>query len=475
MPPPTETVRQPLPPGPRTPWLGIGLLRQWARSPVETPVRLQRDYGDLVRARIVFSDYLWVFDPAIARQVLLARDDDFVKDARQLDVFQDIQGRNVLTVEGTDWQRQRRILTPAFSPRRMAGYLTLMQQAADATFRDMLPASPGTAAELDAETFCTRLTMDVISRALFSEKITADTSARVSEAIAVLSRQGQREMFWLRTPPPWLPYPGRRTKLAAARQLNDWIARQIDQRLAAPRRPADEGDMLDAMLGARDDTTGTGLSRQEVHDNCMAIFLAGHETSAKALAWWMGLMAHHPAEQESVRRELDSLPGATFDDPADLNRALESTQGVQASLKEAMRLYPPIFATFMRRARRELVLGGYRVARGTGVSVFITNLQRDPRWFPDPDTFRPARFLPGAPDIPRGAYLPFGAGGHVCIGQHFATVEMALVAALLLRRFELAPLTDSPLPPARLDIVLRPARPIRLRVTARAGEAVRSP
>lgn len=456
-----------------SPWLGLPLSRRWRHDPLTTAAQLRREYGDIVRGRILFRDFVWVFDPAVARQVLLGRDGDFVKDARQLAVFQDIQGRNVLTVDGPDWVRQRRILTPVFAPRRMAGYISLMAAATEDVFREMLPLQAGDGVEIDAEVFGTRLTLDVISRALFSETVSTDASRRASEAMAVVTRQGQRELFWPWTPPDWMPYPGRGPKLAAARRLNAWVTERIDARANAPGRDTGEGDMLDALLAARDDGVADGqggLTRAEVHDNCLAIFLAGHETSAKALAWWMGLMAHHPRVVAEVRREVDALPAAVFDDAAALGRALTAgTPWLSASLQEALRLYPPIIATFMRTARRDVMLGGHRFRSGTSVSVMTVTLQHDPRWFPEPEAFRPERFLPGAPEIPRGAFLPFGAGGHVCIGQHFAMVELALAAAALLRRFDLAPLAGERLPEPRVDIVLKPARPLRLRVTRRAA------
>lgn len=460
------------PPGIPAPWLGLALSRQWRDDALRTADRLQRAYGDVIHGRILFREFVWLFDPGLARQVLLGKEDDYFKDPRQLSVFQDIQGRNVLTVDGTDWARQRRILTPAFSARRMAGYLPLMEVAARTVFRDVLPDRPGQSIDVDAEAFCSRLTMDVITRALFSEAISPDASARVSQAIAEVSRQGQRELFWPWTPPDWVPYPGRQSKLAAARFLNEWVARQIDGRQAVRPGGAEDGDILDAMLAAREDgevSAEAGLSRTEVHDNCMAIFLAGHETSAKALAWWMALMARHPKAVDAVRHELDALPAEVFGDGVRLERALGEAPWLAASVKEAMRLYPPIIATFLRRARRDLKLGDYHIRRGTSLSVMIVTLQRDARWFPEPEAFRPERFLPGAPEIPRGAFMPFGAGGHVCIGQHFATVELALMAALLLRRFDLAPLPDDPMPEPRVDIVLRPERPLRVSVTARSA------
>jgi cytochrome P450 len=144
-----------------------------------------------------------------------------------------------------------------------------------------------------------------------------------------------------------------------------------------------------------------------------------------------------------------------------------------ATLKEAMRLYPPVAALMTRRATRTVRLGGHEIPPRTLIRLTTWVLHRDARSFPEPERFRPERFMPGAPELPRGAYLPFGVGPRVCLGQHFATLEMGLIAAMLLQRCELALPTDAPaaLPRARLHITLRPVEPVQLllRQRHRAG------
>jgi cytochrome P450 len=195
----------------------------------------------------------------------------------------------------------------------------------------------------------------------------------------------------------------------------------------------------------------------------MVSFQAGHETSATALLWWSWLLAAHPEAQARAREEVDAVlggrvPGA--DDAAAL-------PWLSATLKEAMRLYPPVAAVMTRRLTRDIEIAGVRLPARTLVRVTPWLLHRDPRWWPDePLAFQPERFLPGAPAIPRGAYIPFGLGPRVCLGQHFAVLEMMLIAALLLQRFELSPAGAEP-PRPRMAVTLRPEGGLRLRLTRR--------
>ena len=200
----------------------------------------------------------------------------------------------------------------------------------------------------------------------------------------------------------------------------------------------------------------------------MLSFQAGHETTATALLWWSWLMAAHPQAQARAAAEIDAAlagrpPGAD---------AMQALPWLGATLKEAMRLYPPVAAVMTRRLTREIELGGVTLPARTLVRVTPWLLHRDPRWWPrEPAAFRPERFMPAtdgwAPDpIPRGAYIPFGLGPRVCLGQHFAQLEMTLIAAVLLQRFRLATLTDTP-PTPRLAVTLRPEGGLRLKLALR--------
>ncbi|MDR7335549.1 cytochrome P450 [Roseateles asaccharophilus] len=433
-------------------WWGLPSLVAMRRDYLAF-VAAQRPLGDFAGHRLFNERAVDLFSPELVREAMVDHADALIRWERGPEVFEGLMGKSVLVTEGDTWQRQRRMLMQAFTPKRVAGYAALMTEAA-ATGLDAV--RPG---EVAMDALFSHLTMDVISRTLFSAPIGTDTAA-AARAVQVLSETALAEMFWPVTLPDWLPLPGKAAKRHAERLLHGLLRRHIDSRRSDD---ASRGDLLGMLLALRDEATGEALSPQEVYDQCMVSFQAGHETSATALLWWSWLLATHPDVQQRVRAEVDAvLQGRvpTADDATAL-------PWLSATLKEAMRLYPPVAALLTRRLTRDITLAGVHLPARTLVRVTPWLLHRDPRWWPEePLAFKPERFLGDAAHaIPRGAYIPFGLGPRVCLGQHFAVLEMTLIAALLLQRFELAAAGDAPVP--RMAVTLRPEAPLRLRLTAR--------
>lgn len=449
----------------KAPYLGLPLLKEIQADPLAAATRFQHQCGEVAEFDILFRRIVYFFSPDAVRKILVDHHDDFEREARLLRIFESFQGRNVLTTEGTDWERQRRLLTPAFSPRRMSGYMVLMQAAIDNCVREELPADPGQHASIDVDAFTTRITMDVILRTLFSHASSREETDQASVAIRALSRQSMREVYWALIPPDWLPYPGRAAKSRHLQTLRRLIAAHVDDRLRrrgesqAQTDPA-VGDVLDMMLAAGDGDAR--LSTQEVLDNCMLLFGAGFDTSASALTWWIGLMATHPEVMAELRGEIDSACTNRLDLAGIARLPL-----LNATIKEAMRIYPPSTALFTRVAKRDLVIEGTAVRKGTLVAAPIWQMHRNERYFANPETFAPQRFLPDAPAIPRGAFMPFGAGPRFCLGQQFASVEIALVAAHLVRHFELELASGDELPKPFVDLALKPRTPMKVRFLRR--------
>ncbi|MBK8285370.1 MAG: cytochrome P450 [Ahniella sp.] len=440
------------------------------RDPLGAANRLQRHFGDVARLDILFRRVYYFFAPEAARQILVDHQSDFTREARLLRIFESFQGKNVLTTEGADWERQRRILTPGFSPKRVSGYIELMRAAIADSVREELPVEAGHSALIDVDFLTTRITMDVILRTLFSYATTSVEASDISIAIRALTRQSMREVFWAFVPPKWLPYPGRADKLAHIQTLNTLVTTQIRARTSNPGIGT-QNDVLDMLLAARDDAPTAGnssLTSQEIHDNCMLLFSAGFDTSSSALTWWIGLMATHPEIAGRLRDEIDSAmaEGSPLEHIARLPY-------LNATIKEAMRLYSPSTALFTRVALRDVVIGDTPVSKGTLVAIRIWSLHHDERSFAEPDRYRPERFLPDAPAIPRSAYMPFGAGPHFCLGQHFATMEMALIAAHLAMDFEFSLAEGTTLPEPFVDVALKPKTTLKVQFTRR--QKTRSP
>jgi cytochrome P450 len=427
--------------------------------------KLQRMHGDISYMRLG-NEHAWdLMSPDLAREALVTHADALIRWERGIEVFAQVFGQSVLVTEGATWQRQRRMLMAAFTPKQVAGYAELMTAAAQDAFDTLVPDNQPHAL-VTMDTLWSRVAMDVILRTLFSRSAQQDALAGI-EATQTLSATAYREMFRLFTLPDWLPLPGKAAKRKALRTLRHLIAGHIAERQTAivtqPEQAARQ-DLLGRLLALRDEATGTALSDQEVFDQCMVSFQAGHETSATALLWWSRLMAEHPAMVQRARDEVFAVVGSGTPGP----QHMAQLPWLTATLKEAMRLYPPVAAVMSRRTTAPIALDGWQIPKGAMLRITPWVLHHDERWFPQAHAFQPERFLDGAPPIPKGAWMPFGAGPRVCLGQHFAMMEMTLLSAMLLQRFTLnLPEGAAPCEP-ELHVTLRPKQAVVLRLTRNA-------
>jgi cytochrome P450 len=456
-------------PGPPTRWGGLPEVLALRRDYLGHLRHLQQRYGDVVHQRLLGLDDFCFFHPDHVRELLIAGHDGMIRWERATAVFADAHGQSVLVAEGPAWQRQRRLLQPGFSPQRVTGFVPLMVDAARRALERLPAAGVGSnedrAEVLDFESLMTLLTMDVILRTLFSA---GDGDAAVAEAawaVHELGKVAMGEMYVPVSAPLWAPW--KRGKRRALRSLDRLIRGHLATRRAQARQGTPAPDDLLAMLMALRDERGEPLDDTALRDECMTTFLAGHETSAAALTWWGWCMAAHPDAQRRAADEVDAVLGGREPGAADLTRL----PWLSLCIKETLRLYPPAPALFSRRTTQALDIAGLRLPRGAMLRLTPGLIQRDPRWFEEPEAFRPERFDPtaGHREIPRGAWMPFGAGPRVCLGSHFALMEITLVAAMVLQRYRLAPVPEAPAPEPEpvLNITLRPATPLRLRLMPR--------
>lgn len=439
----THTLPSPnaaLPPGPAG--LGFDRLRALRRDYLGNVGRWHAQYGDVVRQRFVhLVDYSFLH-PEHIREILVASHEQLIRWERGTEVFASAHGHSVLVAEGAAWKRQRQMLQPAFSPKRVEGFVPRMVDAA----RDGI-AAWGDAPVIDFEGAMTQVTMGVIMRTLFS-RADEQQGRGIAAAVHDLGVEAMKEFYWPVSAPLWAPWKARKRR--ALRLLDAFIEREIRERLSSG---GDQDDLLGLMVAARD-ASGQGFDPRGLRDECMTTFLAGHETTAAALTWWGWCMAAHPEEQARIAEEVQQVLGDRLPTAADLTQLPRLAR----SFKESLRLYPPAAALFSRRTTAPVRVAGYELPAGSMIRLTPALTHRDARWFEEPEAFRPERFdtASGHPEIPRGAWLPFGAGPRVCLGSHFALTEMSLVAAQLLQRFELQRLVDRPAPKPRLDITLRP-------------------
>jgi cytochrome P450 len=445
-----------LPPGPTGHFFGLSLAREFARDPLNFITRIARTWGDVAWFRMGPIRAAFVSHPDQIREVLVTKAKSFQKQPRTLDALRQVDGEGLVITEGDFWLRQRRLLQPAFSPKRMGRYAELIVER---TWRMMERWHPGQRLEVVDE--MTHLTVEIIAKVFYDVELTGK-AARLGDAVRVLSQAFYEEVSSPVKLPDWLPLPAKRRKRWAIRTLHDLIDGIIRERREAGN--IDRGDLLSMLLLAVDvEGDGTGMSDRQARDEAVTMFNAGHDSTAAALAWIWYLVARHPAVQSRLVEESRRVLGerrATADDVPRLTCA----EGV---VREALRLYPPVWALIGRVAQEDVELGGYTIPRGSEVFMFPWVVQRDPRFFENPLDFDPERFSSGRIEkIPAYAWLPFGAGPHICIGQTLALTEMTLILATVLQRYTLQPAAGQPhdVDPEPL-LAIRPKGGLRMIVT----------
>lgn len=394
-------------------------------------------YGPYVHFQVFFKDFYLVSDPELIREVLVTQVANFPKDDRDIEILSRMLGYGLVTTNGDDHKRQRRLTQPAFHTKRIEAYAATMVDYTLAMLDDWTAATTGGEAVLDVSEAMRELTMYIVARTLFgADRVTMkDTADAVGRAIHILQDVTDREFRAPVVWPAWLPTRLNRQRQFAAAVLYDTIDALIAERRAGATdgRVADTGDLLSMLLLSQDES-GDRMSDEEVSDQLVTLFVAGHETTSNALTWTFYLLSQHPAEEAILHEELDRILAGRPPSLADLP-ALPYMSRV---IKEAMRLYPPAWVLNVRKAAADTTLGGFPVRRGDQLWLSPYVVHRRPEFFPDPERFDPDRWLPEREKaLPKFAYMPFGGGPRVCIGNSFALMEAQLIVAAVAQRARL--------------------------------------
>lgn len=439
------------PPGPKGQLL-LGSLRELGTRPLDFFVQCAREYGDLVGFQLAGRNAVLVNRPDCIEYVLVKNPRNFVKHRFFWDQVRLIFGDGLLTSEGDFWLRQRRLAAPAFHADRLARYANVMVEYAESAadrWRD--------GESRDAHHEMMDITLRIATKTLFGAEVDQEVQ-EVEEAFSLVAEEIASRFGRPFPIPDWIPLPGNVRYVRGVRRLDRIVWRLIQDR---KRDGVDRGDLLSMLLAARDEH-GAGMPDQLVRDEVITLLLAGHETTALALSWTWYLLSQNPRVEARLAEELRTVLGDRPPTFPDLPR-LQYTEQV---VTESMRLYPPAWG-FGREAVGDCEIGGYSVPAGTIVFVSPWVLHHDPRHFDDPEAFRPERWADGLSQrLPRFAYLPFGGGPRVCIGNRFAMMEAVLVLATIARRFRLEWLGGAPIVPFP-SITLRPQGGLPVRVSPR--------
>jgi cytochrome P450 len=431
-------------------------LRSLLRDPLGYQLRAAREQGGICEMPVPFFNILLVSDAALCEQVLVKHPDKVRKD-RFTRILRDGLGNGLAVSEGSYWRKQRRSIQPVFQPKRVGSYAPeMVSRALD--MRTRMLEAPG---EHDITAEMVELSLRTVASALFGGDITLEQAQFIATSIFKLAGRAAGILGSGVNIPLSIPTPGNVRDRRVIERLEKFILGFLQRernRTAAPSH------LLSHLLAIRDDE-GKPLSDRELRDETLTLFIGGYETSALNLTFALHALAHHRHVQDAVQREVDAVTGGappTFEQ-------LSALTWTRAVVSEALRLYPPAF-NIGREVKEPFELAGRPLQRGTQLWLSSYNVQRDPRYFSDPDRFLPERWLSGElqKQLPGCAFLAFGAGPRVCIGNTFALTAASLALATFAQRLDFAPAPgqgrELELAPAA---VLRPARPVLLDVQPR--------
>ncbi|MGH9022542.1 MAG: cytochrome P450 [Acidimicrobiia bacterium] len=433
----------------------LGSALDLRRDFLGTMTRAMREQGDVVRflagppGRMRLTMYA-AFHPDDVQRVLSTESASYRKDSWIWGELAGWFGDGVLTSQDERWARQRRLIQPIFTLRRVASYVSVMAEETRRVVDRWHPTADA-GGEVDLHLEMMRVTLRVVARVLFGSDID-EAIPVIHRAFPVIGKHVLNRATSPFRPPQTWPTPGNRRAARAKRELVS-----VCDQLVARRRSSSTGgtDLLSALLEARDPETGKGLDDAGIRDQLLIFLLAGHETTATTLTFSFNLLGRHPEAQDRIRREADAVLGDREPRAEDIPTLVYTGMVI----KEAMRLYPPVFANGRLTARGDR-MRGYDIPPGSEVILSPWATHRHPGFWEDPEHFDPERFRrERESERHRYAYFPFGGGPRACLGQHFSSMEAAVVISSLIRAYEL---TSSPEPPE-----MDPALTLRCRVPPR--------
>lgn len=431
--------------------------RSWLATLYEGSYR-----GKISRIKLPGVYLFLVKFPDIVREVLVTEYASYPKHDIVDTALKPLLGSSIFTTNGPVWERQRRMLDPAFGQAKLKDVFQLMRGGSDALLQRLDSIPDGGTVDIELE--MTHVTADIILRTILSDALDAEGAHRIYHAFSEFQEHAvlMIQMRILRLP-LWLVPRSQRAWKKTAREVRSLLADTIRHRYEASLRnePSDRRDILQSLLEIRDPEDGSAFTLEELVDQVAMLFLAGHETSASALSWALFLIAKCPEVQQQLHEETLRVLGTQ--DPEFQHIARHKM--IRNVFKETMRLYPPVgFLTF-RKATNGHQLGGMNVPEGSPVAVSPWLVHRNRDLWERPDEFDPSRFE-DTRDQPACSFIPFGQGPRICMGAAFATQEAMLILASLTRRYRFEAIPgDEPEPTSRLTI--RSLNGIRLRIWKR--------
>lgn len=430
----------------------LGNLLQLKADPFKAICDWQRDYGDLVSFRLATRRGYLISNPQLVEQTLIKQGHNFVKpyNPKKPKALALVSKQGLVTSQGELWRRQRRLMQPMFQRSNLASMLSQMVTAGSNLLQRW--EQLGDEAEVNLASEMMHLTLEVITNTMFSTSV-LDRIDEIEPALRVGIKYASQSQANPLTPPLCIPTPANREFKQAMAILHDITSSMIDQHRAEPEK---HHDLLTMLLNARDEN-GEAMSDEQIRDEVITIFIAGHETTSNLLTWTLYLLARHPDVLARLRAELhEHLHGSIPD-----AEALQKLVYTRAVLNESLRIRPPA-NTMVRTIAQDTEVDGYTLKAGRLAVFSIYNIHHHPDYWPEPEQFNPERFL--TTENRRFAFMPFGTGERICIGNHFAMLEGQLLLSMIVQNFDVEPVSNEEVE-IEMAVNLRPkgGLPVRLK------------
>ena len=442
------------PPGPKGDFF-LGSTLDFKAHPAKYVRYVAQTYGDVARFKVGPSYWYLVSHPDAVHDMMTKRGHIFLKPQIAKRLWDKFLGDGLLTTEGEVWDRQSRLVRPAFRRSRIHAYGTDMVAY---THRMMDEWQDGQ--RVDIAEAMTGLTLEIVAKTLFDADVRAGTST-VAKAMHVLQKEMLEHIYMPLPVPRWWPSESNKRKLKAIADIEEIVQDVIASRRASGK---DHGDLLSSML--QPDENGDRLSDKEIRDQSMTLFFAGHETTANAMAWAWMLFAQNPEVTLKLQSDLRRVTGGE----RLTVKHLPDLPYLEWCVKECLRIRPSVWV-FIKQATEDVDVLGFKIPKGVPILISPYVLQLDERWFPSPHTFVPERFAPDhIKEIPKGAYVPFSGGKRVCLGQGFAMMEMKLILGSMLQRLR-PRLAPGYIPKHKAELSMHPDGGLPCDVLVLGGEA----
>ena len=435
-------------------WL-YGSLKEMNKDILSYTSEQRKLLGDIFYVDVFVFKVIVITKPDYIRHVLQENNKNYVK-SFSYEVLKLFLGNGLLTSEGDFWRKQRRLAQPAFHKEKLIEITRQMSRSAEALAAKLEDVKQHNK-EIDITEYMNEVTLDIVAAALFSTNV-SDKMEVIRNSLTVANEFAisriKHPIAW----PLWMPVKANREFRKAGLELDSVIYNFIESRRKEKEKP---NDLLSMLMDAVDEETGECMSDLQLRDECMTIFLAGHETTSLALSWFWMLMEQNPEEEQKLCNELKIVLDGRTPGFADIPRLKYTKQLIE----ETMRLYPPAW-TIGRKSLAADEIDGYKIAPAQNMMLMTYHVHRHPDYWEEPDKFSPERFSDeNAKNIKKFAYFPFGGGPRLCIGNSFAMMEMQIVIATLAQRFKFRRTETHEIEKDPL-VTMRPKNGIKMKVEA---------